>query len=54
MLKNPTSGLDDMIKTSKQLLLEALENQSLMVRRLGVKVSELSDLEGQSDITSYF
>ena len=54
MLKNPTSGLDDMIKTSKQLLLEALENQPLMVRRLGVKVSELSDLEGQSDITSYF
>ena len=43
-----------MIKTSKQLLLEVLENQSLMVRRLGVKVSELSDLEGQSDITSYF
>jgi DNA polymerase IV (DinB-like DNA polymerase) len=54
MLKNHTSGLDDIIKNSKQLLLEALGNQSLKVRRLGVKVSELSDLEGQSDITSYF
>jgi len=25
-----------------------------LIRRLGVKVSELSDIEGQSDITSYF
>jgi len=54
MLKNHTSSLDELEKTSKQLLHEALENQAIDVRRLGVKVSELSELEGQSDITSYF
>ncbi len=54
MLKNPTSSLDDLKKTAMQLLQEALENQTLLVRRLGVKVSELSEIEGQSNITSYF
>jgi len=36
------------------LLKEALEDQKNTVRRLGVKVSELSEIRGQSDITSYF
>ena len=54
MLKNPTSSLDELEKTAKQLLHEALEDQTMDIRRLGVKVSELSELEGQSDITSYF
>ena len=54
MLKNSTCSLDELKKVSKQLLKEALEDQSTLVRRLGVKVSELSDIEGQSDITSYF
>lgn len=54
MLKNPTSSLEELIKTAKLLLQEALEDQTIEVRRLGVKVSELSELEGQSDITSYF
>ena len=54
MLKNPTSSLEELEKNAKQLLLEALENQTMEVRRLGVKVSELSELEGQSDITNYF
>ena len=54
MLRNPTSSLDELQKTSKQLLHDALENQSMLVRRLGIKVSELSELEGQSNITSYF
>ena len=54
MLKNPTSSLEELEKTAKQLLHEALENQTIDLRRLGVKVSELSELEGQSDITNYF
>jgi len=54
MLKNPTLNLEELEKNAKQLLQEALEDQELLVRRLGVKVSELSEMEGQSDITSYF
>lgn len=54
MLRNPTLSLDELKKVSRQLLKEALEDQSALIRRLGVKVSELSDIEGQSDITSYF
>lgn len=54
MLKNPTSSIDELKKTALQLLQEALSDQQLSVRRLGVKVSELSDLEGQSSITNFF
>jgi len=54
MLRNPTLSLDELKKVSSQLLKETLESQSILIRRLGVKVSELSDIEGQSDITSYF
>ncbi len=54
MLKNPTLSLSELEKNAKQLLVEALENQTITIRRLGLKVSELSEVEGQSDITSYF
>ena len=54
MLKNPTLSLSELVKNAKQLLHEALENQKMEIRRLGIKVSELSELQGQSDITSYF
>ena len=54
MLRSPTSSLEELKKTSRQLLHEALENETVLFRRLGVKVSELSELEGQSNITSYF
>jgi DNA polymerase IV (archaeal DinB-like DNA polymerase) len=54
MLKNPTSSIEELEKYSNLLLREALEEQEKPVRRLGVKVSELSELEGQSNITSYF
>ena len=54
MLRNPTLSLDELKKVSSQLLKDALEDQSVLIRRLGVKVSELSDIEGQSNITSYF
>jgi DNA polymerase IV (DinB-like DNA polymerase) len=54
MLKNPTSSLEELQKNALQLLKEALEDQKNKVRRLGVKVSELSEIRGQSNITSYF
>ena len=54
MLRNPSSSLEELLKTSKQLLQEALEDQTMDVRRLGVKVSELSEMKGQSNIDSYF
>jgi len=54
MLRNSTLSLDELKKVSSQLLKEALEDQHILIRRLGVKVSELSNIEGQSNITSYF
>jgi DNA polymerase IV (DinB-like DNA polymerase) len=54
MLKNPTFGLDELKRTALQLLQDALSDQKLDVRRIGVRVSELSDLEGQSSITNFF
>ena len=54
MLKNSTSSMVELEKVSTQLLGELLENQDLLVRRLGLRISELTDMEGQSDITSYF
>lgn len=53
-LKSHTSSLDELQKNVRQLLSDALEDQTKTVRRLGVKVSELSKARGQSDITSYF
>ena len=54
MLRSPTTSLEELQKNTEQLLKEALENQEMTIRRLGVRVSELSDIEGQRDITSYF
>ncbi len=54
MLKNPTSSIEELQKNASQLLKEALEDQKNTIRRLGVKVSELSEIRGQSNITSYF
>jgi DNA polymerase IV (DinB-like DNA polymerase) len=54
MLKNPTFSIEELKKTALLLLEEALVDQNTNVRRLGVKVSELSDLEGQSSITNFF
>ena len=54
MLKNPTTNRDELQKNAIQLLKEALEDQSMTVRRLGVKVAELSEFQGQNSITSYF
>ncbi|MFM8659006.1 MAG: DNA polymerase IV [Candidatus Nitrosotenuis sp.] len=54
MLKNPTSNLDELKKTSLILLQEALVDQNQDIRRLGVRVSELSDMHGQSSIENFF
>ena len=54
MLKNPTNSLEELLKNTEQLLRDALEDQQNTIRRLGVKVSELSEVKGQSNITSYF
>ena len=53
-LKNPTSGLDELKKASSQLLKESLEDQKLPIRRLGVRVSDFSQIHGQVDITRFF
>lgn len=53
-LKNPTSSLEELKKTASQLLREILADQQRLVRRLGVKVSDFTEVSGQIDITSYF
>ena len=54
MLRNHTSDLGQMCKTARLLLAEALADQQVPIRRLGVRVSELSEMSGQSSITNYF
>ena len=53
-LKNPTSSLDEFKKIAMQLLSEVLEDQKLLVRRIGVRISDLSKISGQDNITRYF
>ncbi|MDE1770149.1 MAG: DNA polymerase IV [Thaumarchaeota archaeon] len=53
-LKNHTSGLDELKKTAISLLRESLVDQRLPIRRLGVKVSDFSQVSGQVDITRFF
>ena len=54
MLKNPTKNLEELQRNVDQMLKEALENQPITIRRIGVRVSELSEMQGQSNITDYF
>ena len=54
MLKNSTITLKELEKNTEQLLLDALENQTMTIRRLGVKVADLTEIKGQRDITNYF
>lgn len=53
-LKNSTSNLDELKKMVLQLLRESLEDQKILIRRVGVKVAELSEVSGQDSITRYF
>ena len=54
MLKNPVNSEMELKKITNQLLEEALIEQVMLVRRIGVRISEFSDVEGQSNITNYF
>ena len=54
MLKNPVNKEIELKKVANQLLEEALIEQIMLVRRIGVRISEFSDVEGQSNITNYF
>ena len=54
ILRNSTSSLEELKKTALQLLKESLEDQKLSIRRLGVKVSDFSEVTGQVHITRFF
>ena len=54
MIRNPVNNITELKKVANQLLEEALMEQEMLVRRIGVKISEFSDVEGQSNITNYF
>ena len=54
MLKNPSLNLEELQKNVEQLLKDALKEQKITIRRVGVKVSDLSEVQDQSSITSYF
>ncbi|HJW19520.1 MAG TPA: DNA polymerase IV [Candidatus Nitrosotalea sp.] len=53
-LRNPTSSVNELKKTVILLLRESLEDQKLLIRRLGVRVSDFSQTSGQVDITRFF
>ena len=54
MIRNPGNSITELKKVANQLLEEALMEQEMLVRRIGVRISEFSDVEGQSNITNYF
>ena len=54
ILRNSTNNLEELERNLEQLLSDALENQTMPIRRLGVKVADLSEIKGQRDITNYF
>ena len=53
MLRSPTADPGELRRSADRLLREALRDQGAPVRRLGVKVSELSEVRGQSSIDSF-
>ena len=53
-LESPSSELDDIISTSIELLNELLDGvPELQIRRIGVKVSNLSKPEGQTSLEEF-
>ena len=54
IIRNPGNSITELKKVANQLLEEALIEQEMLVRRIGVRISEFSDVEGQSNITNYF
>ena len=54
VLRNSTNNLEELQKNAEHLLSDALDNQTITIRRLGIKVADLTEIKGQSDITNYF
>ena len=54
ILRNSTNNLEELQKNAEQLLLDALDSQTMTIRRLGVRVADLTETKEQSDITNYF
>jgi len=54
MLRNPSNNIEELKKNLELLLSESVDSKLGQVRRLGVKVSELTEITGQSNITNYF
>jgi len=52
-LKSPSTSQDELFKVAKTLLEEAVAESQLLVRRLGVKVSELVSSKGQDTLFKY-
>jgi nucleotidyltransferase/DNA polymerase involved in DNA repair len=52
-LKSLSTSQDELFKTGKILLEEAVAESQLPVRRLGVKVSELVSNKGQDTLFKY-
>ena len=54
MLKNSTNSIEELERNVEQLLQDGLENQTMLIRRLGIRVADLTEIKGQSNITNYF
>lgn len=52
-LKSPSASNDELFKVAKALLEEAVAESQLLVRRLGVKVSELVSSKGQDTLHKF-
>ena len=52
-LKSHTDNADELFKVAKTLLEEAVAESQIMVRRLGVKISELASSKGQDTLSKF-
>lgn len=52
-LRKPTSSLDELERAAKELLADALVHKKTLVRRVGVRVSELGQATGQTNMDDY-
>ncbi|MGH9934046.1 MAG: DNA polymerase thumb domain-containing protein, partial [Nitrososphaerales archaeon] len=52
-LKSHTNNIDELFKVAKILLEEAVAESQILVRRLGVKVSELVSSKGQDTLSKF-
>jgi DNA polymerase IV (DinB-like DNA polymerase) len=52
-LKSPSTNYDEIFRTAETLLEEAVPESQLMIRRLGVKVSELVSSKGQDTLFKF-